>query len=1314
MSATLTMQTPTRRGPGYFPVTPMPLPRALAQAPLPSLAPPPNSIDMAAKTINDALSSEARYPELDNYVGQGISSDYEVHQSPAWKPFSVGRHYNIPEQVIEQANLSQVSTSLTLFAEIQHAAVVVDNALYLWNYTDPNPELIGYEEQDNAITAVKLVKPRAGVFVPTITHLLVVATVAEIILIGLSAETAPAGNTTIALYSTRMSVPVRGIAVNFIEGSAKTGRIFFGGRGNDDVWELTYSQTEKFFSSRVQKVKHHSETGTLTSLLPNVFASSSQPSYMTLLAMDDSRDLLYVLSSTSTIRVFHLKPGTLTLAITRTYTSILSNIAHMVPSRSSLFTSSKIISISPIPSLESSRLSLQALTSTGCRIFLSMTSGGVYGGTQVPSSMQPHHVRYPPEPDTIPDFLSPTKSGTRYPPGFSICVVESKTEPGRDRLFLSAPDSGRIKIPREPTQATKYPEFGQWLELGYPSQGIGLVSPPFAAVSTPQGFANELAVQFDESPTELAILTSTGVQTIRRRRLVDIFAAAIRYGGDREGREGEVRRFIRMYGRSETAATALAVACGQGSEVGTDNRVANITDPDVIDFARATFIEHGGKPMLNENSVLDINTPAIDNVRPSPRHEGMSLYISRLVRSVWKSPVLVESVSPAGGLAVTPSVPLTKLHDIQRALNALQDFLARNKSSIEGLSGPESLGRVSTKQEEVALQGEHRAMTSLLQLVSSIIEGIAFVLVLFDERVEEIVLSLPDNSRSRARQLTYEGLFCSSDGRDLAKELVKAIVNRNIANGSNVDTVAEALRRRCGSFCSADDVVIFKAQEQVKRASEAGPTTEAGRMLLNESLRLFLRVAAALSMEQLQWAVTQYIDMEFYAGAIQLSLNVAHESDRANRALSWIRDDSPEDDPRKPAFDSRKRCYDLIHSVIEAVDQSADSSPHHPDGHLSVAAQRRVEAYDVINQSEDEVFQTSLYDWYMSRNLDERLLEISATYVISYLRRRMDKNPAHADLLWRYYAHHHNFLEAASVQLLLAKGGFALDLETRIGYLSRARTNASIRTTSLLDGQHSRQQLLREISDLLDVANIQDDILQRMKSEPRLSAERRPQILASLDREILPVDELFNQYADQAEYYDICILIYNVADHRNPADIASTWQSLIEQTHAQAEDAGQAGPLPYEAVALKVRTLGTRLHRAEATFPVTILLPMLERYALDHQPGAGPEHWVLDLFLELETPPESLLPVLEQMYYSAEAPFDGPRNRRIIAGEIVYLAGQWFLASERRGEAAPFGSEEIAASIEDVLAQLIRGGDVDERNRETVELLRGRIASYMR
>lgn len=1316
-----------------------------------SLAP----IERASRTVNDALQSEGQYPALDNYIGQGTSNDYDTSFISAWQPFQRTRNYEIPEQIFQQINNAQVNTQMGLFAELNHAYIIIDSSLYLWDYTDPNPELIGYEDQPNAITAVKLVKPRKGVFIDSITHLLVVATHAEILLIGLAATRAPQGSWAVQLYSTNMRVPVRGISIDYIVASDKTGRVFFGGNQATDVWELTYQQEERWFASRCSKINHtNSGIASAFQILP--FSGRQDPEHIKQMTVDDSRDLLYTLSSTSTIRVYHLRSSNvLDLALTRSFSSLMAQIAHMVPSSDLLARGTSFISLSPISAQESNRLSLLVLTSTGCRIFLSATSGAFYGSStsSAPTSMQVHHIKFPPKEngtavapqpqiqpqpgtlapysystspvDTNSKFLNNTKDGVRYAPGYSCWVVPHLQDPSRHSVFLTAPDSGRIKLPRDASHATMFPEVGMFLELSGPSQGIGLITPSFAAASTPLGFANEIAIQFDQNPAEIAVLTGAGVQVMRRRRLVDIFASLARYSGDVDGRDGQVKKFIRLYGRTETAATALAVACGEAHDANSDSRITNITEPDVVEFAREAFITQGGKPMLNENSVLDNNTPAIDNVRPSPRHDGMALYITRLVRSIWRAPILTYKITPTGGLEVKSTVAIPKLQNIQRALNALQEFLNRNKSSIEGLSGPESLGRVANKQDELSLQGEHRAMNALIQLIASVIEGIAFVLVLFDERVDEIILSLPEESRGRAKQLTYEGLFCSPDGRSLAKELVKAIVNRNIANGSNVETVADALRRRCGSFCSAEDVVIFKAQEQVKRASEVGQASEASRRLLNESLRLFQRVAGALSMEHLEWAVSQYIPMSFYAGAIQLALSVAHESDRANRALSWLRDDYPEDvclfrsfqtlnetdtlqDPRQAAFESRKRCYDLVHQIILSVE---DAFVANPDGAYSVTAKRQAEAYEIINNSDDEVFQNNLYDWYMGQGWNDRLLEISSPYVVSYLRRRMDKNPSHADLLWRYYAHHNNFLEAASVQLLLAKSGFDLNLEQRIGYLSRARTNASIRAVSLLDAAQGRQQLLREITDLLEVGNIQDDILQRMKSDTRLSAERRPQVLKALDGQILEVAELFNQYADQAGYYDICILIYHCADHRNPADIQSTWQLLIEQVHQEAETEQQIRP--FEAVALKVRSLGQRLHTAEATFPVPILLPMLLRYALEYQNNAAPPTWVLDIFLELDVRPQPLLLVVEQMYYTNEQPFVG-RNRRVLASDLVYLVQAWLLESERHGDSVVFGSEESAAGVEEILTSLVRSQDLDADKREAVEILRGRIAQAMR
>ena len=853
---------------------------------------------------------------------EGVSSDYDVSPQPAWAPFQKSRIYTFPDRIFQQCNHSQVCTLMGLFADLNHAWITVDTCLYLWDYTLPNAEIIGFEEQQSAIKAVEMVVPRPGVFTPQINRLLVVATITEIILIGVACESAPTGGKSVALYQTGLSVSTKGLEVTTIAGSSASGRIFFSGRVNDDVYELTYQQEESWFRQRCSKINHTSKG--IAAFAPSFpFSQRTDQEYVRQMAIDDSRNLLYTLSSKSTIRTFYLTPNDgLNLVITKPFSQTLNNIAHMTTHSDLISQMVSVVGIHPISSREASKLHLMATTSTGCRIFMSATSS--YGWSSItdlssaPNNMQVQHVKFPPTMSSSSQSshqqgstqtttynssqsinnsskaLTQTLNAYRYAPGFFLCLVNREPQSDSESLFISAPDAGRIARPQDSSRLSRYAECGLWFNIGSPVVNVGLVSAPFAAANSPRGSGNELAVQYDRTVSEIALMTNTGVHIMRRRRLVDIFASFLRTGGGDHGLEGEIKKFIRMYGLGETASTALAVACGQGIDVSSDFRVAKVTDPEVLEYARKAFIDYGGRPQFNENSVTDQTSPALDMVRPSPRHEGLSLYVSRLVRAIWKALVVREVMTPSKAFDVSPAVSLGKLRDIQQDIAKLKEFLDSNKSFIEGLSGSEALGRTSSKQEEVALQAEHRALHSIVVLIEHMIEGISFVLVLFDERIAEIILSLDNETRQQVRGLTYEHLFTSSEGRELAKELVKAIVNRNIANGSNVEAVAEALRRRCGNFCSAEDVKIFKAQELLKRASEAGSETEYGRNLLNEGLNLFKRVAGSLSMEQLQWVVQQFVAMQFYAGAIQLSLNVAQEADRGNRALAWIQEARPE------------------------------------------------------------------------------------------------------------------------------------------------------------------------------------------------------------------------------------------------------------------------------------------------------------------------------------------------------------------------------------------------------------------------------------
>ncbi len=189
-----------------------------------------------------------------------------------------------------------------------------------------------------------------------------------------------------------------------------------------------------------------------------------------------------------------------------------------------------------------------------------------------------------------------------------------------------------------------------------------------------------------------------------------------------------------------------------------------------------------------------------------------------------------------------------------------------------------------------------------------------------------------------------------------------------------------------------------------------------------------------------------------------------------------------------------------------SLDQASSQDPTVTNGQNSLSLKRRTEAYDVVASSVDEVFLTDLYDWYLEQGRTESLLEIKSPFVETYLRRKSSDAIVHANLLWKYYGQAERYSEAASVQLFLAKSAFSLSLDRRIEYLSLAKANAN----SFLPGiaRPTRQVLLREIADLLDVANIQDDLLQRLRGDERIAPDRKPEVLKELDGPILSLTEV--------------------------------------------------------------------------------------------------------------------------------------------------------------------------------------------------------------
>ncbi|CCJ29602.1 unnamed protein product, partial [Pneumocystis jirovecii] len=1051
-----------------------------------------------------------------------------------------------------------------LFPEIQRAWITVDNRLYLWNYLN-GEDFQSYEDLDRTIICIKLVKPRPGVFIDSIEFLLVISTLNDIFLLGVEYLTSKSSENAkeLVFYSTKMSISVSGIDVLCIE---------------ETILQLV---------------------------------------------TDNSRNLLYALTSKSSIRAYHLaNQQSLNHVISYSYRSIVAH-AQMVNASSSLLDprTTTIISLAPVPLSESSQIYLIAITSTGCRLYLraSRSSWSINGP---PSTMTCTHVRFPPvdsdnkqedykvQPSNISYkvlnnntllnslssfILTSIRIGHVFSPGYFLAFKSSASVSEGDKLFASAADTGRILHGTLNNHRLSLVETAGWIPLEGYVQAVSLLTPPTYC-------PNELKTQYNVFSPQIAVLTNTGVHIIQRRNNFQILYSAIKYGASTlNGVEGEIQSFFEMVGQAEGCATCLGLICGKIDTISQPDEYYNtkyfsnrnniLADSDIIEIARKYYIEFGGKPFTKQTQykfgqeVLDL-----DNVQLSARHDGLVIYIARSIGELWKKPFIKHTINKKLSIKTYSSnFPTTTLLRIRSEFVTLLEFLDNNKSYIKGLVAPDQLSGSMSRSEEISFQAEHRALHALILLIRRIIEGLSFVCVLIDDtpsKLHDIISSLSKQSQDNCLKLTFEDLFSKESGKELAKDLVTAIVNKQLAGGGSVDAVSESLRKRCGGFCSADDVIMYKAIEQLRRAKEKFEFSDEKKRSLQECLRLFMKIASNLTLENLNETVAEFRDLGFH-------------TDNDNSNITLLRDDT----------------------------------------------------YKTAYLSRDKLFHYSLYDWYVERGMLERILNV---------KRRSINDLDLADLLWQYHSKHGSFYEAARVLYELAQSNFPITLGQRMEYLSRGKGLCNCDVS--LEIRPMMNKLAHDLQEELDVITIQDDIIQSIRNDERLSVEKKHEMIRNLDGKLIPLTELFNKYADLLGYGEICLAIFHVSDYRGKADIIQCWEKIITKENNLAFNKDIKA---YEAISELIRRLGRKFGSSENVFPLEDLVPMLEVYSFERQDDGVPQGWVIESFLSAGVSHGLIFSILDEMIDRRESPWQTKSALIFLIKEAVHLITLWVKANTK-------------------------------------------------
>ncbi|CAE6524856.1 unnamed protein product [Rhizoctonia solani] len=1233
-----------------------------------------------ARTVVDAhLAKHAsRIPPLDETINASASTEYTLVPNEAWEQFYVRKASSLPDGLFEHIESAHNHSAMGLLPEINYAWIVLGNMLLLWDYANPSSELVRYDQQPNLITHVGLVKPKPGVFVDTIQHLLVLCTPLAVQIIGV--EITP---TEMKLYETDISIATDGIEMTSVV-SSKLGRIFMLGVQDGCLYELTYQAAESWFTKKSALVNH--STSGYASFIPSI-TSLIMPKLdqrLLVLVSDPDRKCLYALTDRNHIIMYYLGQQEDTLRVVVDAKDLRGAAQSLCPSVALNSASFRICSLIVLPPSEASFAVLIAITTGGARLYFSHQRRG-YGSYGAPSTLALIHVRPPPaqlphpeQPYQNPlygrDHLQGLPSAavggiTRaaYRMGLLVAVQELESGPDnlRNSLFIATPDLGKIAASTSagPSSNASYgtarrPVLNEYASIVPGTKIWDLAAAPHSGER--DGTWNDLTAQLVEPPRQFIALTEAGLTSLVKKRPMDVLRELIE-ASRKVGDLSYVAAFRDSYGSDQFCMMCFALLASN-SHLSMDNRplpgqrhmdgldaAVNMMSKEILLVTQNVLQQYGGKPAAVERGIgMGVQYEF------SARHDGFASYLAGLLKPIWK-------------LNIT-------------ALGHPQLLLAG--------SGEFNAARGGAEQE--ALKSEHTSIAQLQALLSRVIEGISFVLLLIDYKFSETVALCEPSLQQSLSKLTFDGLMTTTEGAEIARGLINNVINQQISQQISVDAISETLQQRCGSFCSAADVLLYKALESVRKAKETRDANEQ-RMCLKESFRLFRKCTSTLSLEKLQEVVSEYRTLRYANGAVQLPLQCAKDWDIDNHGRDYWQSERLSGDDRREAYKLRKECYKLVTDTLSVFDGAYEQSQGKEDGSAGDAEAVRKNAYQLALGSDDPMFHAELYDWLVSQGRTDDLLEIRTPYIEDHLISQAQRNDKWGELLWQFFVHSGQYLRAAYALQALADSETDLDLETRIEYLSLAVSNAKSHPRSEYGQHETAVEFLSDLEDKLEVAQVQLEIAnllsRKYATETDPEWRRRYEVLTS---RLLDISTLYREFAEPEDLNAMKLLILKVADRRDPQLVMSIWEAILMEAGTP------------QAVQEQVSTFAMRFFPSEIAFPLDSVCRLLDEFAW---PRRLPPTWVPSVLLSGGIPFDAIFGALLAIHESSVPPYNDIARTNHVLAEITVLLETWLDEQTRPGVGSTRGEFPVNYLDEVVSEFILHARATEQQNETTARLL---------
>uniref|UniRef100_A0A182M8L3 Nucleoporin Nup133/Nup155-like N-terminal domain-containing protein n=1 Tax=Anopheles culicifacies TaxID=139723 RepID=A0A182M8L3_9DIPT len=1098
----------------------------------------------------------------------------------------------IPSEIMEHFNHIKCHCMMGLFPEIGRAWLTIDTDLYIWTYENAR-DVAYFDGLSQVIISVGLVTPKPGLFVSDVKYLLILTTPIEIVVLGVTFGDANNGtpNRSLSAQSSEemqlMHTPIfvlntDNVAIMCVQGT-DDGRIFLGGR-DGCLYEVSYQAESNWFGKRCRKVNH--SQGLMSHLVPGIFKIFTETDSVEKITVDNSRNLLYVLMSKGSIEAWDLgKDAGSTRRIARlSYKEIISSASMILRTIDPALVHSAHYIQGSLLMISRQQQDQDLLTCLSSEQFQSQ-----------------HNL---------------VESTTYMPLDGQVWAIADVMR--KDRLSITTP-LRKAQNPRKVALLTN-----QGVHIVSILQSVDILQQLLVGCHGPHNEAVKMYFNKQTEPEACATALLLACRESFRGTEVGDWAtqAFVLYGGEPYF-DAPIMSDNRQLGYNSPLSGgayggAMDSTVQQNANFGPVGRLFASTPystPGRGGMVSPVQQRHGQQGTVyggasSGTNVNNNNNETVDSslFHYSAKHAGLYLYMSRMLRCIWRKPcvderlystisqqdciVLLEDLyairrflenvtvsnllgytgGRSNGTSVKPNVGSATgssfghgqsgllLSGAERggygSLLSSQPGYSISGAGAGGYAYPS--GNVALAQKnctEEALVEERKSLEALVRLIKQACEVVGLWKVICEHQCHLLVGKLTKEEQGVLQSCTFRDLILTR--MDVCGLLIVTLINSYLADNASVGSISSKLREVCPTLYRQEDAVSHKATE-ILLLSRGCTDRDKKEERLRTALQLCKSAAPNLPLAAL---CQQFVSSGFYSGVIELCTVCAAKSDPNDAGLLFYRNNEAMDNQEGfIAFQNRMNWYKEIKVMLDYVYETAGNNgqqskpdsgyPSMDDDEQQDRGAGNQEVLNIIGQallSTDQLLHIAIYEWLLSKNLFAELLEITEPSLGVFLSRAIVRTPENlvlADLLWKY--HERNGQHAAAAKILDKLANAASDsINLQQRIEYLARAVMCMRSESVGFSAHNGV-LLKDLEDKLEVAQIQRQVYDALTLLTHHSDERYD-ALKLLDSNLYNLTQLYSDFAEQYELWECKLTILNCSHHNDPLLIESVWTHILDR-----------------------------------------------------------------------------------------------------------------------------------------------------------------------